>query len=83
MEIEKLSKKQNVWEFKLKSEDHTLANLIKELSWKFRGEATYRINHTLTDFPDVRVVADDPKVVLTKVSKEIVKLASEVEKVFK
>ena len=83
MEIEKLIKKQNVWEFKLKSEDHSLANLIKEISWKFRGEAAYRIDHPLIDFPVVRVIADDPKVVLTKVSKEIVKLANEVEKAFK
>ena len=83
MEIEKINKKQNVWEFKLKSEDHTLANLIKEISWKFRGEAAYRVSHPLIDSPVVRVVADDPKVVLTKVSKEIIKLSNEVEKTFK
>ena len=83
MEIEKLVKKQNVWEFGLKSEGHSLANLVRELSWKFRGEAAYQVDHPLTGHPVVRVVADNPKIVLTKVSSEIVKLSRKVEKAFK
>jgi DNA-directed RNA polymerase subunit L len=82
MDIEVLNKKEGVLEFKLKTEDHTMANLIRELSWKFKGEAAYKVPHPLVGQPVVKIVAEDPKAVLSKVSKEIVKLSEEAEKAF-
>lgn len=82
MKIKSLSKKKDVWEFQLVSEDHTLANLIKELSWRHKGEATYKVEHSLLGKPIVRVKASNPKTVLNAVSKDIVKLSSDVEKAF-
>jgi len=82
MKIKILSKKKNSWEFQLLSEDHTLANLIREFSWRHKGEAAYNVKHSLLGEPIVRVSASDPKAVLKAVSKDIVKLSSDVEKAF-
>ena len=82
MQIRKLSKKANLWEFQLVSEDHTLANMIKELSWRHKGEAAYKVEHSLLGEPIVRVSASNPKTVLKAVAKDIVKFSTEVEKAF-
>ena len=83
MDIKRLSKRQGLWEFQLLSEGHTMANLIRELSWKYKAETVYQEGHPLLGQPVVKVNAPNPQTVLTKVSKEIVKLASDVEKAFK
>ncbi len=82
MKIKRLSKKKESWEFRLSSEDHTLANLIRELSWKNKGEAVYRVEHPLLGGPVVKVSASNPQAVLRKVAKEIVRLSEAVEKAF-
>ncbi len=82
MEIELVEKKDNRWVILLKSEGHTLANMIRELSWKFGGESAYRIEHPLLARPRVKVVGKDPKGIILKVAKEIQKMAGEVEKAF-
>ncbi|MBR9680567.1 MAG: hypothetical protein GOU98_01960 [Candidatus Altiarchaeota archaeon] len=83
MEIKKLSKKDGVWEFQLVSEDHTLANLVKELSWLHKAEAGYRVDHPLIGKPTVKVVAKNPKASLDKVAKDIVKLSKSVQNALK
>jgi DNA-directed RNA polymerase subunit L len=82
MRIKSLSKKKDSWDFKLVSEDHTLANLIKELSWRHKGEAAYKVEHSLLGEPIIRVSASNPKTVLKAVAKDIVKISSDVEKAF-
>ena len=76
-------KSKNKWVFILESEDHTFANLVRELCWKFGGEAAYRVEHPLLARPKLKVVADNPREVLEKVAKEIQKLAKGVEKELK
>jgi len=83
MDIKKLSKRQGLLEFQLLSEGHTMANLIRELSWNHGAETVYQEGHPLLGQPVVKVSAPNPQAVLTKVSKEIVKLSADVEKAFK
>jgi len=82
MKIKRLTKKKGMWEFQLISEDHTLANLVRGLSWRHGGEAAYKVEHPLLGEPIVRVSAVDPKTVLKAVAKDMVKLSSEVEEAF-
>lgn len=82
MKLRQLSKRQNSLEFQLRSEDHTFANLVKELAWKHGGEAAYRMEHPLLGEPKVKVISDEPKKVLQKVAKDIVGMSKKVEKAF-
>lgn len=83
MDIRKISKRKGALEFQLLNESHGMANLIRELSWRHNAEAVYREGHPLLGQPVIRINAPNPKTVLTKVSKDIVKLATDVEKAFK
>ena len=83
MDIKITSRGKNRLEFTLLDQDHTLANLIRELSWKSGGEAFYEVEHPLTGRPRVTVLAEDPKAVLKKVAGTITTLSSRVEKAFK
>ncbi|MBR9689367.1 MAG: hypothetical protein GOV01_00520 [Candidatus Altiarchaeota archaeon] len=82
MDIKRVSKATGMLEFQLIGEDHTLANLIRELSWSNGAEATYKINHPLLGNPIVKIISKNPKTALQKVSKNIVKLSKDVEKAF-
>lgn len=77
-----LSKKDNEWEIELTSEDHTLVNLLRELSWENNGEAAYKLKHPLLGLPQLKVIAKNPKTVLEKCSKQIIKLSTDFEKSF-
>ena len=83
MDIKRLSKKDGVWEFQLISEDHTMANLVKELAWSHSAEAAYRVDHPLIGQPTVKVVAKNPKTALDKVAKDIVKLSKSIQSALK
>jgi DNA-directed RNA polymerase subunit L len=82
MEVKMLSKKDHEWVVELTSEDHTLANLIRELSWENGGEAAYKLKHPLLGQPQIKLVAKDPKKVLEKTTKQIIKLSKDFEKAF-
>jgi DNA-directed RNA polymerase subunit L len=82
MRIRILAKRKNDWEFQLRSEDHTFANLVRELCWENGGEATYKVEHSLLGEPVVRVISPNPGKVLRKVAKDVVKLSEGVEKAF-
>ena len=47
MDIKRISKRKDVWEFQLIDESHGMANLIKELTWMNGGEAVYKEEHPL------------------------------------
>ena len=83
MNIKVMSRGKNKLEIALLDQDHTLANLVRELSWKRGGEAAYEVEHPLTGKPVVKIFADDPKKVLAAAAKDISSLASKVEKAFK
>ena len=83
MEIEVIEKSDNRLVIELKDEDHTLANMIRELAWKFGGEAAYRVDHPLISNPKVKIVGEKPVEVLRKVGEEIEKLAKEFKKEIK
>ncbi|HDR53462.1 MAG TPA: hypothetical protein ENN60_02195 [archaeon] len=82
MDIKLLNKAPNQWEVELTSEDHTLANLLRELSWQFGGEAAYKLEHPLLGRPRLKVAARNPKKVLTEASAELVNLGRDFEKTF-
>lgn len=82
MDIRLLDKKKDSWELELKSEDHTLANLLREISWQFGGESAYKLKHPLLGMPRLKVLSKSPKKTLTEASKEIVKLGEQMEKEF-
>jgi len=83
MEVKMVKREDRRWEFILESEDHTFANLLRELCWNFGGEAAYRVEHPLLARPKVKVVAEKPQELLLKVTGEIKKLAQGVEKAFR
>jgi len=82
MDIKMLSKKDKEWVVELTSEDHTLANLLRELSWENGGEAAYRLEHPLVGKPRMKVVARNPKKVLEKTTKQIIRMSKTFEKAF-
>ena len=82
MDIKMLSKKDNEWVIELTSEDHTLTNLLRELSWENGGEAAYKLNHPLLGVPQMKVVAKSPKKVLEKTTSQIIKMSKEFGKAF-
>jgi len=83
MDIKRLAKKDGLLEFQLLSEDHTFANLLRELSWAHRAEATYKVLHPLLGQPIVKIVSTDPKGALDKTAKDISKLCRDTERALK
>ncbi|MBR9681552.1 MAG: DNA-directed RNA polymerase subunit L [Candidatus Altiarchaeota archaeon] len=83
MEVKMLSKKDNEWVVELTSEDHTMANLLRELSWENGGEAAYKLEHPLLGKPQLKVMAKSPKKVLEASSKQMIKMSNDFEKAFK
>ena len=61
MELKFTSKGKDRWEIELTSEDHSMANLVRELVWENKGEAAYRMEHPLVGRPNLLVTGSNPK----------------------
>jgi len=87
MEIQVVEDKKDKLIFKIKGEDHTFCNLLKQELWNDSAVsmAGYELGHTLTDFPIFTLGSTNPKKSLlsavARLKKQILSLKEEFKKV--
>ncbi len=83
MEIKIISEKGNRMEVELTSEDHTFANLLREVLWtdKDVDVSAYRMEHPLTGKPKVLVITKSgkPRDALVKAAKKSQKMGKQIQ----
>lgn len=82
MEIEILEETKNKIHFKVKGEDHTILNLLKEELWKDSDVkiAAYRMDHPLIGVPDMIVEVSQGKDPRKAIKEAIKRLEKTLEK---
>jgi len=88
MEIEILEETKNKIHFKVKEEDHTVLNLLKEELWKDKNVkiAAYRMDHPLIGVPEMTVEVaqgSDPKKAIKDAVKRLEKTLDKFKDEFK
>jgi DNA-directed RNA polymerase subunit L len=88
MDIEILEETKNKLHFKIKGEDHTILNLLKEELWKDKNvkTAAYRMDHPLIGIPEMIVEVtqgNDPKKAIKDAVKRIEKNLDKLKDEFK
>jgi DNA-directed RNA polymerase subunit L len=88
MDIEILEETKNKIHFKVKGEDHTILNLLKEELWKDNNvkAAAYRMDHPLIGIPEMTVEVtqgNDPRKAIKDAVKRIEKSIEKLKTEFK
>lgn len=84
MELKVLEKKKNKLVVEVAGETHTLLNLLRENAWKAgAGQASYTIQHPYLSEPQITMIAENPKGVLSKAAKLSAEQVSDFERKFK